>query len=528
MKKRVGDLYKIYCLFLAKDPVVVRKIVLSFLLMLFQLLLFWLLPKLLKHVSKEFISQDFTTASWILAATFGLVCLEKCIVYSKNIVFFPVVNNFVKFTTCKIIKELNKLDRNTLANYSIAEILSSLKRVSGSTRAILQKTLLEFTPLVMQFMIISYYLFSPLESLYLGFYLVVNFFIFRRIFADSIDIRTKAWSCSDKNSGTLVNSLQDTDICRLNVNHMKHIDGIYLQEQKIWQDDNKRKSLAKLYHDLLLLFFVAGYIACKLVQSPSLELLDIVSIKINLAIFIRVANNLFASTRLLLLSLADISKFIDIYNLALNSVNPKVFLKPSSPNVLVKLQNISIDYGHKLILQDLSLALKPRDRILIKGSNGSGKTSLLKIISGLQQPTSGLVKYNINQRSIVYISDHITIYKGTLFFNIFYTNDQSVEISSEISSILSYLNVSLGDQVCTNSLSSGEKVLIAIARAIAIDPKIVLFDECLNMLSLDIASKVLQIISHRCIMVVTNSEMLDSLFDRLVVIKEPKLLIKEA
>jgi ABC-type molybdenum transport system ATPase subunit/photorepair protein PhrA len=59
--------------------------------------------------------------------------------------------------------------------------------------------------------------------------------------------------------------------------------------------------------------------------------------------------------------------------------------------VLLTLENVSCLYGERIILQDLSLGIHTSEKIGIVGINGSGKTSLLRIISGLIKPATGTV-----------------------------------------------------------------------------------------------------------------------------------------
>jgi len=59
---------------------------------------------------------------------------------------------------------------------------------------------------------------------------------------------------------------------------------------------------------------------------------------------------------------------------------------------MVSINNISLSFGERILLNDISFLIKTRDRIGLVGNNGAGKTTLLKIISGLQTPDSGTVQ----------------------------------------------------------------------------------------------------------------------------------------
>lgn len=58
---------------------------------------------------------------------------------------------------------------------------------------------------------------------------------------------------------------------------------------------------------------------------------------------------------------------------------------------MISLDNISISFGGQEVLRNVSLAISPRDRIGLVGRNGAGKTTMLRIIAGLTEPTEGKV-----------------------------------------------------------------------------------------------------------------------------------------
>ena len=58
---------------------------------------------------------------------------------------------------------------------------------------------------------------------------------------------------------------------------------------------------------------------------------------------------------------------------------------------LVSLDHISLAFGHSPLLDDISFQLEPRERVCVIGRNGTGKSTLLRILSGDQAPDSGSV-----------------------------------------------------------------------------------------------------------------------------------------
>ena len=65
---------------------------------------------------------------------------------------------------------------------------------------------------------------------------------------------------------------------------------------------------------------------------------------------------------------------------------------------LVELKDINVKYGQQVALSHINLIIYPNSIITIVGPNGGGKSTLLKVLLKLQQPTSGSVRYNKNIR----------------------------------------------------------------------------------------------------------------------------------
>ncbi|NLA15478.1 MAG: ABC-F family ATP-binding cassette domain-containing protein [Bacteroidales bacterium] len=66
---------------------------------------------------------------------------------------------------------------------------------------------------------------------------------------------------------------------------------------------------------------------------------------------------------------------------------------------MISLSNIHVSFAHKELFSDVSFHINPRDRIALVGKNGTGKSTLMKIITGLQEPTSGAVVRDMRLKS---------------------------------------------------------------------------------------------------------------------------------
>lgn len=165
------------------------------------------------------------------------------------------------------------------------------------------------------------------------------------------------------------------------------------------------------------------------------------------------------------------------------------------PTGLIAVKNISLTYGVKPILKDISFSITPRTKTAIIGPTGAGKTQLLNIMTGLTKPTSGEVTFD-NTLLEDYQADafypHVgLVFQDSVLFNMtireniaFSTTvtDASLQKAidaAELSDFIATLSQGLDTIVSERgtSLSGGQKQRIMLARALALEPTILFLDD---------------------------------------------------
>lgn len=161
----------------------------------------------------------------------------------------------------------------------------------------------------------------------------------------------------------------------------------------------------------------------------------------------------------------------------------------------IEIENVSLLYGEKAALKNVSLQIKSGSRVAIIGPTAAGKTQLLSLLIGLIQPTSGQVKYdgrsiNEYQKESLYKQIGL-VFQDSIIFNIslreniaFNTNVRPEDLekaisTAELDDFIGSLPQGLETIVSERgtSLSGGQKQRIMLARALAINPKILLLDD---------------------------------------------------
>ncbi len=212
-------------------------------------------------------------------------------------------------------------------------------------------------------------------------------------------------------------------------------------------------------------------------------------------------------------------------------------------NTLYKLKNINLNYllnGNNIkILKNINFEIKKNERVAIIGESGSGKTSLLMLMSGLESPTNGSIIFDNEDLSEISEKRRTEIRKkkiGLIFQQFFlipnYTALENVMFPMQINKIENEMEKAitiLEDFGLMNrknnlpsELSGGEQQRVAIARAISFDPEIVLADEPtgnLDKKNTELVSNLLLEYSRKkkiCLILVTHNMNLARRCDRVM------------
>ncbi len=180
----------------------------------------------------------------------------------------------------------------------------------------------------------------------------------------------------------------------------------------------------------------------------------------------------------------------------------------------LKLQDISKRFGSHLVLDRVSLVLEKVHTLVLIGPSGGGKSTLLRIIAGLEYPDSGLVE--IDGEAVIYHEENLLQHRrtiGTVFqaFNLFphltalenitlplekvhcHTKPEAETIANDF---LARFRLENHAHKRPAELSGGQRQRVAIARAVSIKPRLLLFDEPTSALDPEMTAEVLDMIKQ--------------------------------
>ncbi len=160
----------------------------------------------------------------------------------------------------------------------------------------------------------------------------------------------------------------------------------------------------------------------------------------------------------------------------------------------IEVRHVTKKFGTFTAVQDVSLQIPTGELVALLGPSGSGKTTLLRIIAGLEVPDSGSILFDgedatsrsVRERKVGFVFQHYALFRNmTVFENIAFglrvrprkRRPTSHEIRDRVDRLLQLVQLEWLADRYPSQLSGGQRQRIALARALAVEPKVLLLDE---------------------------------------------------
>ncbi len=214
----------------------------------------------------------------------------------------------------------------------------------------------------------------------------------------------------------------------------------------------------------------------------------------------------------------------------------------------ISCKNISVSYGQKPVLKDISFSVTAGSRIAIIGPTAAGKTQLLYLLTGLMKPNAGMVEFNgrgIDQfdkksfhQQVGFVFQDSIVFNMSIRENIAFSDivtDESLEKAIVTAELKDYID-SLPEKLSTvvsergSSLSGGQKQRIMLARALAVNPKILLLDDFTARVDNNTEKKILQNIQryYPDLTLISVTQKIDSVeqYDQIMLLMEGEIIAR--
>ena len=180
---------------------------------------------------------------------------------------------------------------------------------------------------------------------------------------------------------------------------------------------------------------------------------------------------------------------------------------------IVRIENLNKWYGNAHVLRDISLSVKPGEKVVICGPSGSGKSTLIRCINQLEHHQQGVIEVlgevlddNVKRLERIRrqvgmcfqhfnLFPHLTVLKNCTLpqtSNLGVPQDEAIERAL---TLLDKVQMRAHANKVPSQLSGGQQQRIAIARALCMQPKVMLFDEPTSALDPEMIAEVLEVMT---------------------------------
>jgi phospholipid/cholesterol/gamma-HCH transport system ATP-binding protein len=168
----------------------------------------------------------------------------------------------------------------------------------------------------------------------------------------------------------------------------------------------------------------------------------------------------------------------------------------TSTRHVVELRDVVMRFGHKEVLGHVSLSVAPQERLVIMGQSGAGKTTILRLILGILKPSAGSIF--LNEHEVSRMNDHqleqVRMRMGMVYQDAALLSSLTVrenlalplqeltdktpgEIDRIVDEKLEMVELTGEDKLMPFELSGGMRKRVGLARALVMEPELILFDE---------------------------------------------------
>jgi len=225
------------------------------------------------------------------------------------------------------------------------------------------------------------------------------------------------------------------------------------------------------------------------------------------------------------------------------SFNKFVMIDSNNKQIAASVRNLSKCFGATTVLQDINFDVNEGESLVLLGASGSGKTTILRIIAGLEMPNSGTVSLHgkdvtdlpARERGTGVIFQSYALFpKMTVEKNIAYglslRGRAKREITETVNRLVELVHLEEHRTKYPSQLSGGQQQRVAIARALAYEPEVLLFDEPFGALDAQIRTTLrreiralLKQINKPSIFITHDQEEALELGDRIAVLNQGRL-----
>lgn len=482
-------------------------LILSFILLILGVGASVLTPLALKNIIDSF-SQDQKMSIFLVG--YGLIwTLAHVSTHLREMLLTRVAERSSRVLACHVFQHLYSLPQHYLSKQKTGELTNTIRRAQMNLPMILWSTMLHIVPVIIEICIVMLILIKNysldcimIMAISLGIFIFYTFYKT----GDSLSLRNLAIEAEKESDNKIIDWLLNLELIR-NFGKSKHALEEYnsclqKKEDQVVQFINCFVGI-RIGQSLILgiSLTLITYMLGNQVIDKQLSLGDFVLFNAYFLQFIGPINVIgytFKNTKKAILEMKGV---LEIFNIKPEEDGN---VKLHGNDFEIEFRNVSFKYKSKYILKNLSFVVYPREAVVITGPTGAGKSTVLKLLLRIYEPTSGEILINgidirkISLKSLrrlwAVVPQDNALLDQTVADNIAFFDDtvsaEDVENAARNASILDSIQnfpakykTIVGERGA--KLSGGEKQRISLARLFAKNPRICLFDEPTSALDLE-------------------------------------------
>lgn len=437
------------------------------------------------YIWKNIVGSNITNTSttWFLGATITLFIvwlIKKSTPHLREIAFFTVTNQAIKEVRLKTILKSHTISLQDLDKYNVQEIISATTRVSQSIRQFMRVSFISIFPSASKAISLSIALvFTDALSFGIIFSSYIALFLSAYCLQYYTKAKTKGWHITDNVSVAIGRSLYNTISVRFRLREEEQeLRKLFDLEALAWETHNN------VYHSLHLMQDIIFYVGtgisfCLIILKYANGSISLETLVLIYGLITSLYSPLLEINRNMTRffgGIVDLNKTLKILNIPSEAKPLKISNR--TPQIL-EIKNISFAYPEKEpILKNISLEIKPGDKIGILGPSGVGKSTLCQIISGVLPPISGIANYGKNPIWQI----HPTSLGEILCYIPQSHLDHEFESHKH----------EYGFHLRKHPFSGGEYQLHLLNKALEKKPQIIILDETINAIDQNSASRMIE------------------------------------
>ncbi len=409
----------------------------------------------------------------------------------------------------KVFNKVMELDFAYHVNKSTGSLISAFRRGDGAVFSLFHDIFLDLFSVLISLLITLYFLFSA--STDIGFSLlllaIVNSFLIWRLVKGNLKTRSDLNKAEDKVSGIIADSMINYETVKFFAGENKERRRLSLQFEdwikKLWEFSNSFRLMEVSIgttSGVAMLFIL--WLAIKKV-GQNFTLGDLVMVSGFITSFYHQFFTLFFRVRNIAKSITDLEKYFEILENKTQVKDPSSPQHLKNPQGYLSFSNVSFAYpkDNIKIIDNINLEINKGEQIAFVGRSGAGKTTLVKLLLRFYDTTGGSIKFDgidIKNFTKSYLRSLMAVvpqepimFNNTIKFNLTYGYEKAsmkeVRATAADANILEFIE-SLPQKWQTQvgergiKLSGGQKQRLAIARALLVKPKVLIFDEATSNL----------------------------------------------